>query len=219
MDRNDTVAACIAAVVPGTCVVNFFVAQIERLRPYKYDNWIYRIDGLFGFQPSWAIGRFVLNNPFLRLVVGLSYNVLGFAIAGVLILYLGRKWPVMPQVKTWIYNFVLAPFVYLLIPVVGPAQAFSGFPWVTPGRVELVPRLIRSGCNCIPSVHFSSALLVCYFARKSTIGFGISIVYAVLTLLSTTGFGQHYLFDLVCAVPYTYMVWWLGHLRPRKPGD
>lgn len=151
-------------------------------------------------------------------MVGLAYNVLGLAVVGSLLLYFFREWPMMSQVKTFIYNFCIAPFVYVALPVVGPAAAFPGFPWVYPKYVEMARMLIHSDCNCIPSVHFSTALLVCFFCRKSTIGCCVSIVLVVLTFLSTLGFGQHYLFDLLCSLPYTCLVLWLGlSPTPGKP--
>jgi membrane-associated phospholipid phosphatase len=110
--------------------------------------------------------------------------------------------------QTFLLNLFAALPIYLLFPVCGPAFAFPSFPALP--LAGLVPHLlaISAAPNGVPSVHMSSALLVLWFLRRWPWGRAIGGVYAALIVLSTLASGQHYLFDLLCAVPYTAAVVW-----------
>src|SRR6185437_7874394 len=61
--------------------------------------------------------------------------------------------------------------------------------------------------NCMPSLHTAWALALWWQARA--LGRRARIVtgfFLVFTLLATLGFGLHYAFDLVVAVPFTLTV-------------
>jgi hypothetical protein len=119
-------------------------------------------------------------------------------------------------VKTFLANTVLAVPVYLAIPVCGPAFAFARFPALPAGNVGAVPILLAAPPNGIPSVHFSTALLVCWFARHWAAGRIASLAFLALTLTATLGTGQHYLVDLLLAIPYACAILRLG-CRPWAP--
>ncbi|MGA7521028.1 MAG: phosphatase PAP2 family protein [Acidobacteriaceae bacterium] len=92
----------------------------------------------------------------------------------------------MECARAWILAALLAPFFYAAFPAVGPAHL--GDP--------TAPR------NCIPSLHMTWALLcVVYVARPWR---WVAVSFAGLTALATLGTGEHYLIDLVVAVPYTW---------------
>src|SRR5207247_2117622 len=72
---------------------------------------------------------------------------------------------------------------------------------------------IDAAPNGIPSVHMATALLIFWFLRRWWWGSLIGLVFILLTILATLGLGQHYLFDLICAIPYAALVyllaaWW-----------
>jgi PAP2 superfamily len=52
----------------------------------------------------------------------------------------------------------------------------------------------------------TAALLILWFARHWIAGRLLSVAFLVLTVLSTLGAGEHYLFDLIVAVPYSAAV-------------
>jgi membrane-associated phospholipid phosphatase len=56
--------------------------------------------------------------------------------------------------------------------------------------------------NGIPSVHASTALLVLWFLRRWWWGRISGVVFLILTIFATLGSGEHYLFDLFCALRY-----------------
>ncbi|MFZ0663525.1 MAG: phosphatase PAP2 family protein [Acidobacteriaceae bacterium] len=62
-------------------------------------------------------------------------------------------------------------------------------------------------CNCMPSLHLTRALLLIYVCdRRMRAGF---VVFAVLTAVATLTTGEHYILDLIAAVPYTLILIWL----------
>jgi membrane-associated phospholipid phosphatase len=69
---------------------------------------------------------------------------------------------------------------------------------------------ITAAPNGVPSVHASTALLVLWFSRSWTPFFISGWIFLALTALATLGSGQHYLFDLFCAVPYAALVIWIS---------
>jgi membrane-associated phospholipid phosphatase len=64
----------------------------------------------------------------------------------------------------------------------------------------------------------SSALLIFWFLMPWPWGRAIGGIYLGLMVLATLGSGQHYLFDLICAVPYaTLVIWVVRILDVRLP--
>jgi membrane-associated phospholipid phosphatase len=123
--------------------------------------------------------------------------------------------------RAFFLNLFLAVPFYLAIPVCGPAFAYPAvwktFPLHLPNDSprHMIP--IDAAPNGIPSVHMATALLIFWFLRRwwwgSLVGFG----FVLLTILSTLGLGQHYLFDLICAIPYAVLVYLLATYRPFQP--
>jgi len=102
------------------------------------------------------------------------------------------------------------PF-YLLFPVCGPEFAFPHFPALPPA--PMVPHMvaIAAAPDGVPSVHTSTALLILWFLWRWPWGRVAGLVYLALIVLATMGGGQHYLFDLICAIPYTAAILWVMH--------
>jgi hypothetical protein len=102
---------------------------------------------------------------------------------------------------------VLAVAGYLTVPVAGPRFVFAGFPFdvphLVPSDLRLLPLDSEIERNGVPSLHFASALLVWWNLRRlnwrlrAATGF-----FLVGTVLATLGLGEHYLVDLVIAVPF-----------------
>ncbi len=62
----------------------------------------------------------------------------------------------------------------------------------------------------MPSIHFSTALLIFWYSRKLPYGRWIGVAYLLLTAVSTLSSGEHYVLDLAAAVPYAIAVHALG---------
>jgi len=204
-ERQWLTAAMIAAI-PGSMMAAALVNALSFLRPLKLDLYIYKIDGLLAFQPSFAMGCFLRQFPLLRAAAFYAYNAMPFAMIAVMWLYVRKGWPALPLVRTLTWNLFAALPVYLLVPVAGPMYAFASFPNL-PHGVSPHPIPIAAPPNGVPSVHFSTAILIYLFARRSPLGRTLAWLYLLLTFVSTLGFGEHYLFDLVMALPYALTIW------------
>lgn len=189
--------------------------HLSAWRPMKYDLYIYRVDALFG-QPSFVLGRFVDAHLWLQLILHVSYGLLPTAVSAVLGLYILRRESQFPTaLRTFLLNLMIAPLFYMLIPVCGPAFAFPDFPHV---QIFVTPHLIALTAppNGMPSVHTSTALLIAWFSRHWEIGRWLSIVYLALIVASTLASGQHYLLDLLAAVPYAWIVAWTVRMTEQS---
>ncbi len=101
--------------------------------------------------------------------------------------------------------------LFLVLPACGPAYLFKGsFPFVAPpsGAVLLqmiaIPNVAR---NCLPSCHLAAALLVLWNLRGARRYVrAMAGGYLACVVVTTLGFGEHYLIDLVVAVPYALAI-------------
>jgi hypothetical protein len=174
------------------------------------DNYIFGMDGLLGFQPSFWAGQLLRAHGSLHLLAALAYNILPGVYVGVFALYLLQR-PMRDAGRValaFALNIFAALPIYLLFPVYGPRAAFHSFPVLPQEHVPM--RLVATigTPNAIPSVHFSSALLILWFLWRWRSGRIFGVLFLALTILATLGSGEHYVFDLVVAIPYAAMVGW-----------
>ena len=89
--------------------------------------------------------------------------------------------------------------------------AFYGlFPAVGPGHYDWTHQApLSAPDNCMPSMHLTWALLIAINARSLRLRLGLWI-YVGLTVASTLALREHYLVDLIAAVPYTIAIQWLA---------
>jgi hypothetical protein len=114
-------------------------------------------------------------------------------------------------IRLFVTAGVTGVVLYQFLPAAGPAYVFGKqFPESLPAfpsiaiRPILLPRAAR---NAMPSVHFACALLVWW----NTAAFGrvwraLTGGFVAMIFLATMGFGEHYLVDLVVAVPFALAV-------------
>jgi len=200
-------------VIPCFILSNIVVQTASVIRPLKIDLYVYQIDKLFG-EPSFVIGRLVAHNVSLWILLDFAYNVLPWAIIATFATYLFLRSYAesLAVLRTFLLNLVAAVPLYLLFPVCGPIFAFPHYPFQEPEH--LVPRMLALTAepNGVPSVHTSSALFILWYLWPWRLGRCIGIVFLVLTILATLGLGEHYFFDLLCAVPYAIGVYWVARL-------
>lgn len=209
--RTDWLVAAAAIAVPAELAAQTITTWLSALRPAKYDLYSYWLDGLLGFQASFAIGRVVEHHPWFKDLLAVSYGscTLGMLAVFIAYLWLRSEAEAIDLVRVFGWNLFLAVPIYLLIPVCGPAFAFPEFPSAPP---HVIPHVmaISAPPNGVPSVHFSTALLVAWFARRWAVGRIAGIAYVILTAAATLGSGQHYLLDLIVAVPYAVLIYRFG---------
>lgn len=205
-----TIACAIFSAVCGPAL-----PLIARLTAIRYDDYIFRIDCFLGYREFW-MGLFIFNHPWSVIVINVAYNLITSVVLGVFIYYMWNRSlnEMRTFLRTMFLNFVLALLIYSVIPVCGPRYAFPTFPNLPP--MPVVPHLVRINAvpNGIPSVHMSTALLVLWFLRRSLWGRIVGIMYLLLTIAATLGGGEHYVFDLICALPYTALLIYLGSAGP-----
>jgi len=183
---------------------------LSTLRPYRLDLYAFALDRCVG-SPAFAVGRFVHSSPALFAVVCAAYALLPIAL---LVSFWAtatfRPAETRSAALTLSLSAFLLPLCYLLIPISGPAYAFPSFPALPVGPVLLASIPLTAAPNGMPSGHFAGALLICWFTRHWAAGRVASGVFLALTTLATLGLGEHYLIDLIAAVPYTYCILRLG---------
>jgi len=106
---------------------------------------------------------------------------------------------------------LVVPF-YLLFPAVGPDHSFAGWPASSAHLANVSATAPR---NCMPSMHFSWALLLAINARNRAWRTGL-LVYSGLMAIATVAGGEHYFIDLLAAVPFTLAVQWIAEHRGRR---
>jgi hypothetical protein len=207
-----------ALSMPLTMASVAIVQWMATLPLPKFDLYLFRIDGVLGFQPSFLLGQFVQRHLWLLILAEIGYGALTCVVVVVFGFYLWRcpKAETLKLLRTFILNLFLAVPFYLLIPVCGPRFAFHDFPFSPP--LHMIPHAIAIAAppNGVPSVHASTAFLIVWFSWRWKVGRVFSLAYLVLTVIATLGSGQHYLFDLIVAAPYAALMLYLGSFKWYK---
>ncbi len=170
----------------------------------KYDLFIYALDRHLG-SPSFVLGSFVSLHPLLLVSLSMAYTALPVVVTLVLLGYAWAGDSLSGPVTAFLLNVLLAPLLYLLIPVAGPRHAFPSFPR-EPVVTSLHAISLHASPNGIPSVHMSSAILVLWFAWKWKVVRWFAVLYLILTIGSTLAIGEHYAIDLLTGIPYAFGV-------------
>ncbi len=156
---------------------------VVHLTPHTIDAGLLRLD--HGF--STGIYHWVPQRPWLY--KGLGWVYYGLPLYGAFVLFVSPQR--IDYARAWIIAAAPAPFLYLAFPAVGPAHLHD-------------PTAMR---NCIPSLHLTWALLgMVYIGPRWR---WVAVVFTVLTATATLGIGEHYLIDLVLAVPYSLATCWV----------
>jgi len=93
-------------------------------------------------------------------------------------------------VRALVVAALLALPFYVVFPATGPLEI---------GQRE-------AARNCMPSLHFTWAIMLAYYStRRLRPAF---ILFAALTAISTLTTGEHYLVDLIAAIPFTWFCIW-----------
>jgi len=199
--------------VPILCVCSIAAVSIAAsLTPYTYDLYLYQFDSRLGFEPSFQVGQWFATSRVLFLACALAYNSLPLLLALSLAIWQKRHGPGSADFRlACILLGVLGFVAYQVCPAAGPIYTYPNlFPFappavaagsVAPIHLDSVPR------NAMPSLHVGWVLLFLWNSR----GLGrfaklLAISYLPLTALATLGSGEHYLVDLLVAVPLCLLV-------------
>jgi hypothetical protein len=202
-----------AAVLPGTA----------HARPLTLDRVLYAFDGSLGVQPSFVLGRMLSHLPWLGAIAEASYEQVPLA---VLVLYastMDKEGRGKSRLLLLFGGASLAGYLlYFLIPAAGPVHMFpSRFPNTAPplAGLALLPLALPADVprNAMPSLHMAWAVLMYWNARRSGIWLRAAyLAYMILTVLVTLGSGEHYLIDLVVALPFALAVQAASYVPVRE---
>jgi hypothetical protein len=153
------------------------------------DSELWRLDSYLGYDPHFVIALFYAT----PLIVGISGIVyLAYAV-GLAVAALATGEPEEFFTKVAIAT-LLATLLCMVFPACGP--------WF-----EMKNLLASAPRNAMPSMHTIWALLIFWNLRKQSLSVRIaSDVWLLLTVIATLGTGQHYLVDIIAAVPFTALV-------------
>jgi PAP2 superfamily len=218
-EGRENEAAAYRAILPGA-VLTFLILGAQYslnmaslLHPRTYDLYAYVFDGALGFQPSFVLGRILNQNPWMFPLVKLSYEGIVLAMAALYAAFMTRRnKPVWELIELLFAPAMIGYLFFSIFPVCGPRYAFpQNFPafdlpyrflhQLTLEPISVLPVFPRNG---VPSLHMTWALLIWINARglprwmRAT-----AAALALATVFDTLATGEHYLFDLVVALPFT----------------
>ena len=183
-----TVIGYAVYVAIGTNVTVLLIRTMTR----NYDRTFLRLDEMLGFHPV-AFADAVSHHWVVMVILHLAYVALPIMI--------GLAWVLEQNLlmrRAVLLGGCLCFAFYALFPAVGPGH----FDWT-----RQVP--MSAPDNCMPSMHLTWALLIALNARSLRLRIGLW-VYVVLVAAATLALREHYLVDLIAAVPYTIAVQWMA---------
>jgi hypothetical protein len=187
------------------------------LHGWAWDPIVLSLDGAFG-QPSFVVGRVAAAHPALLTLLSLVYLFLPVMMAAMLVLEERRSNDRRFEAAGGLLRSILLAAalgyaLYQVYPVVGPGPLFGArFPHgaaVLPGPAQplIDVTAIADPRNCMPSLHVAWALLIYWHARAlGKPARAAGAIWLVSTCFATLAMGQHYLVDLVVAVPFAALV-------------
>lgn len=189
----------------GIAVGLYFPLNV-RLYPKTLDSFLLAFDGSLGFLPSFVLGRIAGRNHTLWHWTTVVYYAVPFAASLLYASHRMRKRQTAPVLPLLLSFMIAGVAQYGIYPAVGPAHAFREiYPWNSPPLREILLQPMMVGGeprNCMPSLHFGTALLVWWNSRIwPAWGRMLAMLFLLLTAFSTLALGEHYLADLVVAFP------------------
>ncbi len=202
------------------------------LFPKTLDVFAYCFDASLGFQPSFIVGRWFQDYAVVDMLSRGFYYGLPIAMA----LVYGAHLRVKKTTPLFLLEVLMAAgmfgyLFYLAFPAAGPVYLvgpqFPGHPLpfsdlrnlvlrgLEPRRVLMGPATCR---NAMPSLHMAWALLIAFnckpFPRWVR---ALAYFFVFTTVLGTLGTGEHYVIDLVVALPFAVAIQALcTHSLPLK---
>jgi membrane-associated phospholipid phosphatase len=200
---------CFAASLPIMLILlPRFGLLTAWLRPITLDTTLQAIDVALGLD-GFALTRFV-DRMWLYSILPIVYDALPLIIA----VAWSYERPRFLMREVLLGAALAFPF-YLSIPACGPSHAFPDWPYSATRVVSAIPVFPR---NCMPSMHFAWAMLLALSARNR-IWRSLLWIFVALTGIATVVSGEHYVVDVLAAIPFTFAVQWiarLGHAAGRS---
>jgi hypothetical protein len=195
-------------------ILPLLLTWVARSNPKSFDLYLLSFDASLRFQPSFLLGAAFLHWPLLARTSSFFY--MGIMCLCTLVFADHLKRNVKKAVSifsTFLLSGPIGIFFYNLFPARGPLYLFnSNFPG-RPLPLEVIrhfhlePVPVYGFPNAIPSLHMAWALLAFWYSRDASVWVRtIASIFLVFTVCSTLGSGEHYLVDLVVALPFALML-------------
>ena len=187
----------------------------------SYDLFAFALDQRYGVQLSFVVGRLFASWPGVSSLFWESYHALPLALG--LLYGISRRDARPGQASRMalllFLSGILGIAVYSMIPVCGPRFAFPAFPIEPPvlkaGDLRLLALPTNVQRNAVPSLHFAWALFVWWNLRRRSRTYRLFAgCFLAATGVATLGTGEHYLVDLIVAVPFALSLQALFIARP-----
>ena len=208
------------ALAPACTLIFFVGSAVSALmagffRQRTYDLYVYALDGSFGTQISFLAGTLIRGRIWPTYAVVITYEFIVVAIAAFYAAFMHRRSRPLWELMELLFGASLLGYVfYTIFPATGPGYVFGGFPLVfmpleqlrhfTP---ESIPVTMLFARNAVPSLHFGWALLMWWNCRSlPRWAQVIAGLFVLGTAFSAMAIGEHYLFDLIVALPFSLMV-------------
>lgn len=214
-------AAALAFLLPAsvalviTMEAGIFLYFIKGICPTSCDPSAYAADAAFGVHWSFGVGQLFAEVPVLKFVCYAIYVAPPPALVFVYALQTrARRPPPVDAATVLLAMFLTGYSLYFIFPVCGPRAAFgAAFPIAPPPLDGLLgTRMTVLGAdawpNAMPSLHIASVVLAYWQARPYGRWARIfAAIFLIGTFLATLGMGEHYLVDLVVAMPLCLAVY------------
>jgi hypothetical protein len=178
----------------------------------KYDYLLQAIDQTVG-PTAFSVARLLTDRQ--RGILFAIYESLTLAMVTWYLLQLVLKNGKPRQLLyAYLIAYFLGPALYLIVPACGPRHAFgAAFPFGQPSP-ELKLVMLNFWPNAMPSLHVATALLFALFSARNGMVRAVAWFYVIGTILATLAF-EHYVIDLVVAVPYAWFAFSAAEGRIR----
>jgi hypothetical protein len=209
-------------LIPAAAFAFFILASQSSLNlagllfPRTMDMYAYAFDGSLGFQPSFLLGQLFQASPAIDALGHLTYYGLPIAMALVYAGHLKRQVSApLFIIEVFMAAGLFGYFLYLAFPAAGPAYlvglSFPGSPLplstLRQLRLQTIPLPWQISRNAMPSLHMTWALLVWINCRRFAAWIRkLALLFVFITIFDTLGTGEHYLIDLVVAIPFAIAI-------------
>jgi hypothetical protein len=223
LERKRLALALLFAVlaVSANLVVGFFHRWVGSLTPRVLDLYLCSFDASLRVQFSFLMGRAYATWHRFGDAGMVAYYFFPLMIALVLAGNLIRdRIDATSAMTAFLISGPVGVIFYGLFPALGPAYVFkSRFPWYPltidqVSHMRLEPLAMPGVRNCMPSLHIAWVLLAWWYSRGlSAWERSLAMYFLVFTVFATLGSGEHYLIDLVVAVPFATFIYGLSALH------
>lgn len=182
--------------------------------PLTHDLHLFKIDAAFGGVAQWTAQAIHDGPPWLRQGTRGVYEFLPVLFFPVLALLIREnKARTLHGWRAMLLPYAIAWVCYAWLPATGPIVMFglNDFPQNIPPLDQLQSAMVSvqpAMRNAMPSMHLSGAIWVMMMAaalRRKWL-FALSVLFVAGTAWATLALGEHYLIDLVVAIPFAASV-------------